>query len=281
MLPGHYAADENLKSMSFVPVQRSSLRQPMLRFSDLSSERTSKLAGKLRSPQIIPGTSKTLPSQRKSFSIWQSLPIFSSEIKTQLDDWAQEGDSSEKRSIAKDRILEFVSIKNVVLRSLNFSDASNLNLSDLGLTTLPPLFFELSPFHMKLKSLDLSGNKFTTLPMQIGKLAQLQNLLLNGNRLKELPSGLENLKELRFFVLDDNRLETLPPGITLLNKLTKLSLVNNVKLQKISNLYKSLPSTCEIDLSGCPLEAASNLVLAKQQKGYKGPKINYTYRPSF
>ena len=167
MLFAYYATDEHLKSMSLIPVEHSSLKQPMLPRSDPPSKNSKNLAEKIfnRNSQVIPQNSKIPLTQRNSFSIWQSF--FSSEITTQLNKWVQEGESSENRTCARDRILEFLSIKNIVLRYWNRPNAYILDLSNLGIKTLPPFIFELPAFRTKLRSLDLSDNKFTILPAEV------------------------------------------------------------------------------------------------------------------
>ena len=189
MLFAYYATDEHLKSMSLIPVEHSSLKQPMLPRSDPPSKNSKNLAEKIfnRNSQVIPQSSKIPLTQRNSFSIWQSF--FSSKITTQLNKWVQEGESSENRTCARDRILEFLSIKNIVLRYWNRPNAYILDLSNLGIKTLPPFIFELPAFRTKLRSLDLSDNKFTELPSGIGLCSSLESLFLNGNRLKKLPQG--------------------------------------------------------------------------------------------
>lgn len=113
-----------------------------------------------------------------------------------------------------------------------------LNLSDRGLTALPPTIGRLS----SLISLDLSGNNLTSLPDEIGRLSRLQSLDLGparahrsndhssgigANGLTELPLALFQLTELRFLIVRGNCLTTLPDDIGRLRTLQLLDISNN------------------------------------------------------
>ncbi len=55
-----------------------------------------------------------------------------------------------------------------------------------------------------VRILDLSENRLTTLPKEIGKLQKLQKLYLNENRLITLPKEIGQLKNLRWLSLKNN-----------------------------------------------------------------------------
>ena len=69
--------------------------------------------------------------------------------------------------------------------------AGRLDLSELGLTSLPESLGKLSG----LQTLYLSGNQLTSLPESLGKLSGLQKLDLSGNQLTSLPESLGKLSE--------------------------------------------------------------------------------------
>jgi len=79
----------------------------------------------------------------------------------------------------------------------------------------------------KTISLDLSNKGLTSLPVEIGKLINLQYLYLNCNRLTCLPSEIGNLTNLRFLNLSKNSLMSLPPEIGNLTNLRRLYLEHN------------------------------------------------------
>lgn len=117
-----------------------------------------------------------------------------------------------------------------------------LDLSELGLTTLPPEVGELR----QLKQLDISDNYLVGLPSEIGNLVDLTMLDVADNRLVELPSEIGDLASLRNLNLYGNRLSFLPAAIMRLVKLKELIVSNNQilavppqigKLSKLSELY--------------------------------------------
>jgi Leucine-rich repeat (LRR) protein len=66
-------------------------------------------------------------------------------------------------------------------------EATKLDLSDRGITELPPEIGRL----YNLKVLYLDGNQLTALPPNIGNLAKLQTLDLRHNQLTSLPAELD------------------------------------------------------------------------------------------
>jgi internalin A len=95
-----------------------------------------------------------------------------------------------------------------------------LNLSSLGLTSLPPELNKLS----HIQSLDLSYNHFAVFPIQIIKLTKLKILNLSVNNLTELPTEIGNLSNLQILDLHGNALKKLPQEIGNLIELQALNL---------------------------------------------------------
>jgi len=94
----------------------------------------------------------------------------------------------------------------------NASKTGRLVLADNKLESLPPGLWLLGH---TLRLLDLSGNRLTELPSQIGSLIQLQSLKLSNNRLVRLPEEIYYLTNLKTLVADHNLLEyssALPRG---------------------------------------------------------------------
>uniref|UniRef100_A0A023EWL2 Putative e3 ubiquitin-protein ligase lrsam1 n=1 Tax=Triatoma infestans TaxID=30076 RepID=A0A023EWL2_TRIIF len=85
---------------------------------------------------------------------------------------------------------------------------------------------DLSLLHV----LDLSSNKFTSLPENINCLLNLRELYLNNNLIKYLPESICELKHLRVLSIPFNRLKRLPAGIHHLNELEELHLQGNLPL---------------------------------------------------
>ncbi len=101
--------------------------------------------------------------------------------------------------------------------------AFRLDLSALGLKSLPPEIFELTG----LQHLDLSYNQLTSLPPEIGRLTALKELYLFENHLTSLPPEIGRLTALTKLELSYNQLTSLPPEIGRLTALTSLGLRKN------------------------------------------------------
>lgn len=86
------------------------------------------------------------------------------------------------------------------------SEATTLDLSDLGLTVLPPEIGQLT----NLQALYIGNNELTSLPPEIGKLTQLTVLHAMDNALTSLPSEIGNLRNLCVAELGSNQLTSLP-----------------------------------------------------------------------
>ncbi|MBL7220847.1 MAG: SUMF1/EgtB/PvdO family nonheme iron enzyme [Phycisphaerae bacterium] len=109
------------------------------------------------------------------------------------------------------------------IRKAKKRNASDLDLSGLGLSELPSELWELT----NLTTLDLSFNGLETLPPEIGKLINLRTLDLRHNALATLPPEIGKLTSLTVLDLWKNDLTTLPPEIGELTRLTVLDLRYN------------------------------------------------------
>lgn len=102
-------------------------------------------------------------------------------------------------------------------------EGTELHLSRLGLTTLPPEIGRLTT----LTRLDLSNNRLATVPPEIGRLTALTRLDLDGNLLAAVPPDIGNLAALTTLDLSGNRLVAMPPEIGNLAALSELYLTAN------------------------------------------------------
>jgi Leucine-rich repeat (LRR) protein len=105
----------------------------------------------------------------------------------------------------------------------NCKNTTALDLSEVGLTYLPPEICQLS----KLQTLSLNQNQLSSLPGQIGQLSQLQELYLSQNQLTSLPIEIGQLSQLRTLSLNQNQLTHLLAEIGQLSQLQELHLNRN------------------------------------------------------
>ncbi|TEA23952.1 hypothetical protein DBR06_SOUSAS21910030, partial [Sousa chinensis] len=110
------------------------------------------------------------------------------------------------------------------LRSIppELGDCENLEKLDcsgnLELTELP---FELSNLK-QVSFVDISANKFSSVPICVLRMSNLQWLDISNNNLSDLPQDIDRLRELQTFLLYKNKLTYLPFALLNLKKLTLL-----------------------------------------------------------
>jgi Leucine-rich repeat (LRR) protein len=171
------------------------------------------------------------------------------------------------------------------------TNATTLDLSNLGLINLPVELFELSSLtelylsHNKLVNipkeisslthLDLNYNQLVAIPKEIGQLSSLTKLYLSYNKLLAIPKEIGQLSSLTGLDLDNNELVSIPKEIGQLSSLTYLFLYHNQlvdipkeigQLSSLTHLYlynnqlTSLPieliqlRQAYIEYSGNPIE---------------------------
>lgn len=141
--------------------------------------------------------------------------------------------------------------------------AGALNLSNLGLTSIPPEVGYL----IQLKELDLSVNRITSLPSEIFRLTELTRLSLQRNRLTVLPSDIGRLSSIVRLNLCSNRLTILPAEIGRLSELMALDLQDNL-IKDLPTEFKQLKNLKVLHLSRNQItefpEAISSLLLIKE-----------------
>ncbi|MEH2140405.1 leucine-rich repeat domain-containing protein [Nostoc sp.] len=116
------------------------------------------------------------------------------------------------------------------------------------------------------QELDLSGQELTELPVEIGKLKQLESLILgkkvesdeyvgsryfekvSGNNLKTLPLELSGLPNLRKLDISSNPLESIPDVVTQILHLEELILIR-VELTEIPEAIANLSNLTQLHLS--------------------------------
>jgi hypothetical protein len=186
-----------------------------------------------------------------------------------------------------------------IRRFLADPSATRLNLSELHLPSLPPVF-DLEPFTTRLQQLDCFGNWLTALPSQIGNCIALRELYCSNNRLTELPreignclnlqklycynnqltvlpSEIGNCTNLQRLICSDNQLTELPSQIGNCTNLQRLYCSNN-QLTALPTELLHLPQECIVVLTGRLLSEAvlRRLCEATEQPNYQGPRIFFS-----
>ncbi|XP_067000471.1 leucine-rich repeat-containing protein 57 [Anabrus simplex] len=99
-----------------------------------------------------------------------------------------------------------------------------LKVSQGKLTEFPASFKQFQPI---LRTLDISENKFSSLPIDIGSFKLLKHLNVNRNRLSSIPEEIGNLNKLESLSLCTNRLTALPESLSQLSHLKQVYLSEN------------------------------------------------------
>lgn len=100
---------------------------------------------------------------------------------------------------------------------------TKLDLSNVGMTAVPPRIFELA----ELRELSLSHNAIGALPAAIARLRRLEQLDVDSCGLGRLPDELAALTQLRRVRARSNELAALPRGFAALPRLADVDLVHN------------------------------------------------------
>lgn len=154
------------------------------------------------------------------------------------------------------------------------SGADKLNLSGLGLKSLPPEIGQLTQLKelylcdnqlrslrpeigqlTKLRELDLKNNQLSSLPPEIGQLTQLQQLDLGYNELSSLPPEIPQLTQLQALHLNNNHLSNLPPEIRQLTELQMLGISGN----QLSTLPPEIGKSIKLKVLGLVANQLSSL----------------------
>ncbi len=160
------------------------------------------------------GQNHTLLKARDIFIVWRRLAASANLPGPNLSEL-----NTEEDIITKSREFDawFNANQNELIQS------TILDLSDDKLTSLPEQIGQLS----QLEKLDLCNNRLTSVPEWIGRLSKLENLDLSFNQLTAIPQQIGQLSKLKELNLMYNQLTSLPQQIGQLSQLEKLDLNNN------------------------------------------------------
>ncbi|XP_029004896.1 PH domain leucine-rich repeat protein phosphatase 1-like [Betta splendens] len=104
-----------------------------------------------------------------------------------------------------------------------FCKLRSLSLSNNALSELPLALCDI----ISLTELNLSGNRLSSLPAEVGTMHNLQTLLLDGNFLSSLPVELGSLEALTYLGLSFNCFNCVPPVLEKLRCVERLCLAGN------------------------------------------------------
>jgi Leucine-rich repeat (LRR) protein len=156
----------------------------------------------------------------------------------------------------------------------------NLDISSNPFLEIEVLFSNLANYKM-LEHLNLSYNKWESIPASIGKLLRLKSLNLRGNRLTILPEEIGNLVALKVLKVDNpdrfintNQLITLPSGIGKLEALDSLFLSGNI-IASLPASFNKLSNLVYLDLSWNKLESFPKAVLGLSKLQYLDLALNH------
>lgn len=120
-----------------------------------------------------------------------------------------------------------------------------LKLSQHKLDEFPQNLRALAPL---LRTLDLSQNKFTVLPNEIGDFTLLKQLIISYNRLNSLPNALGALAKLESLNCAANQIRSIPSSLAKLNHLKQINLSDN-RISDFPLVFCGLKHLDVLDLS--------------------------------
>ncbi|KAF5276105.1 hypothetical protein FQR65_LT16491 [Abscondita terminalis] len=120
-----------------------------------------------------------------------------------------------------------------------------LKISQLKLNEFPPGLLQLEG---SLRTLDISDNKFITLPNEISRFINLKQLNLNKNKLTKLPDSIGALTKLELFNISHNNLTCLPRTVSNLIHLKQVYLSDN-RFKEFPIVFCGLKHLDILDLS--------------------------------
>ena len=129
-----------------------------------------------------------------------------------------------------------------------------LNLAGKEIEVLPAAIGKCKSLKKLVLGKFFSGNKLTSLPVEIGELTNLQSLSLSANSLSEIPDSITRLTNLQSLDLSNNGFSEIPDSITRLTNLQSLNLGFN-SLSEIPDSITRLTNLQSLDLRGNSLRA--------------------------
>lgn len=177
--------------------------------------------------------------------------------------------------------LSHLSLSGNLLKELNQEiKATYLDISANPFLEVEQVMNQLSN-NQNLRYLNLSYNKLTDLPANIGDLSTLVSLNLRGNKLTILPDEIGELASLNVLKVDNpdvylrtNQLVSLPPGLGRLTNLDSLYLSGN-KLKDLPDGFAKLSNLKFLDLSWNKFESFPTEIISLGNLSYLNLAVNH------
>ncbi|XP_069817814.1 leucine-rich repeat-containing protein 2 [Dendropsophus ebraccatus] len=158
--------------------------------------------------------------------------------------------------------VSFNNLKNIPSELGDCENLEKLDVSgNLELTELP---FELSSLK-KVTYVDLSANKFSSIPICVLRMSSLQWLDISSNNLKDLPQDIDRLEELETLLIQKNTITYLPFELTNLSNL-KLLVVSGDNLVEIPSALTENPSLKYVKLLDNPIEGNERIDIENEEE---------------
>lgn len=105
----------------------------------------------------------------------------------------------------------------------------------------------IANFSRTLRTIDVSKNKLSTLPPEVGSLSFLEKCNFSENQISSIPQQISNAKKISALNLSSNKITTLPDSLGEMVSLISLDLSNNT-IAYLPDSFANLTSLEELDL---------------------------------
>ena len=189
----------------------------------------------------------------------KSIRIFSQKIEKQIaendpDVLVKYGPWEMKKSQAE----FFYALEDLLIKDYKDENGNKINRDQaraiIELKSHPADFFEINEKGYIVK-INLSVLQLKNLPLEIGKLRELEELYCGHNKLKTLPAVIGHLTKLITLECSTNQLTTLPSEIGFLKNLEHLTFYQNKKLKVFPPEICRLKKLAILNFANCKIES--------------------------
>ncbi|WOL00027.1 plant intracellular Ras-group-related LRR protein 6 [Canna indica] len=227
--------DLHANQLKEYPVEACKLRLSVLDLSNNSLSGLPAEIGTMTTLRKLLLTGNPMRTLRSSL-VSGPTPILLKYLRSRLSSHEESGSGTSKTM--KD--------EQIAMAARSSLSSKELNLSGLGLTTVPPAVWETE----EVVKVDLSRNSIEVLPKELSNCSSLQALILSGNRIREWPGAvLSTLPILNCLKMDNNPMAQLSCNdLQALTTIKVLDLSGNKSSLPESFSFSSLPQLEELYL---------------------------------